>query len=249
MLPFFKSILGDQGVKVMESLEKASEDLASYITPRVIVSWLRQADDGDVKLPENSPFTKLAKCGYGYSGACVIQDQPYFFQYVTEEHVAAIATTACDCQLKKTETKNIDLAKLAKTIDLLVKANKQLQYERTQHVQPLEPEGFVPPETTQAKQVAKPIIPRLNKPLKKIAILAKPKRKKLTVWKSEISKPCDLCGQSMFNDNKFIGCTCFKPLAKSVFSTDDKLTITMEFDNSIDQDAMLALIGALKHGR
>jgi hypothetical protein len=249
MVPFLKSILGNQGTKVMESLEKASDDLASYITPRIIVSWLRQADYGEVSLPEDGPFTALAKSGYGYTGSCNIHDQPYSFEYVTEEHIAAIVTTACDCKLTKSEAKNLDLAKLAKTIDLLVKAAKALQYERTQHVQPLEPEGFVPPDTTQAKQAAKPIIPRVGKAPKKMTIPAKPKRKKIQIWKSETARPCGLCGQSMFIDNKFVGCTCFKPLAKSISSSDDKLTITLEFDDSVDDDAMLTLIGALKHGR
>jgi hypothetical protein len=392
MIPFLKSILGSQGAQVMASLEKASDDLASYITPRVIVSWLRQSDYGNITPPEGGPFTALNKSGYGYTGSCNIHEQDYSFEYVTEEHIAAIVTTACDCPLKKSEAKNLDLAKLAKTIDLLVKAQKQLQYERTQHVQPLEPEGFIEPDTTQAKPVAKTVIPRVSKPLKKIAVQAqptlqtaeavengihfktgkpvefphihskrktpnygsrfgqdiepsgkyishaakysdlhpdwetgmtqfknplviklkpedrdetygsqgwkarlaqhfgakglklshkllqsgydgvvtvypdgkntseivdlrpasqwaKPKRKKLQIWKSETSRPCDLCGQKMFSEDKFVGCTCFKPLAKSVTSSDDKLTITLEFDDSIDDDAMLALIGALKHGR
>lgn len=251
MLPFFDKLIGPHGVAVMSALEKSCDDLSGYITPRVIVGWLRQSDYGDVSLPDGCCISKLEKSGYGYSGQSKIQDQDYEFKYASEEHVAAIITTACGQTLSKCSTKDLDLAKLAKTIDLLIKATK-LQYERTQRVQPLEPDGFVPPTTTQPKQVAKPTIPQLNKPIKKIAIQTqwtKPKRKKLTVWKSETSKPCSLCGQTLFENNKFVGCTCFKPLAKNITSSDDKLTITMEFDNDIDQDAMLALIGALKHGR
>lgn len=240
MQEFFKHILGLQGWRVLESLSKSSENIASYLTPRIVVSWLRQEDYGQLQVPQGCPLQKLAKSGYGYSGATNIGGLDYNFENVAEEHIAAIITVASGQEIQQTETKDIDLAKLAKTIDLLVKAQK-IQYERTQNAQYLEPEQPIEPEATQPKQTTKPALPKVPQ-IPKIT-----RKRKLTVQKSEAQKPCQLCGKKMFTNTQFTGCTCFSPLAKSVSTASSPLSYTLTFSEDIDEDALLALIGALKH--
>jgi hypothetical protein len=258
MLKFFQAVLGANGATVMEALSKASEELGNYLTPRIIVGWLRQTDYGDVEIPDGCPLSKLSKNGYGYFGVGSIEGVDYSFQNASEEHVTAVIAVASKQEIKPVEVKDVDLARLAKTIDLLLSANKlhkaipkapANQYERTQTASNLQPEEPIQPEAVQpARNKTKsnkiPQIPGLKKP-KPLDIVQKP----LKVTKSEATKSCDVCGQRMFLDDIFVGCTCFKPLAKNVKTSVVQNDLLLTFDSDWDQDSVLALIGSLKDGR
>ena len=246
---FFSYILGLQGSLIMESLAKTSEELAAYIPPRVIVGWLRQLDYGDVELPKESLLKTLSKNGYGFSGSYEIEGEIYSFNNTVEEHVAAIVAVASNSIVKSVDIKEIDLAKLAKTIDLLIgnelkKAAPKApanQFEHQVNAQNLQPEGPVQPEKTQpAKQLK---IPSIKKPKKEV-------QNPLTLTRSESKRICNACGQRMFDGNVFVGCICFKPLAKNAKTTFvDEKHLTITFDEEWDQDSVLSLIEVIKNGR
>ena len=254
MLPkFFDAVLGSSGFAVMENLAKASKELESYISPRIIVSWLRHADYGQVKVPDQCPLDSLNKTGYGYSGNANIDGVDYSFSNSPEEHVAAVITIALGKSIEPVEIKDIDLARLAKTIDLLCKAAPKApanQYEHTvtaQAIQPEEPKQPVlnQPATNKTKN-------NVTKPKSKIPKIPGVKpviQKPIKITKSESKKKCDVCGQQMFLNDVFVGCICFSPLAKNCKCTVDKDNITIAFDEDWDEDSVLALVGALKDGR
>jgi hypothetical protein len=251
MLPFFKEILGNQGAEVIARLAKASKDLGYYMTPRIIVSWLRQSPYGEVVVPAGCPLKSLVKSGYGYSGTAEVQGLDYSFKYSQEEHVAAIIAVASNQKVKPVEIKDVDLARLAKTIDLLVKSAPKApanQYEHTVVASNLQPEEpvqptLVQPAQNQTKNPVKSKIPKLKKkPLLNAAI------KPLKVTKSEAENSCVICGQKMFSQGKFVGCVCFAPMAKSVKTIVSAGEYLLTFDDDWDEDAYLALIGNIKNG-
>lgn len=257
MLPkFFNSVLGSSGFAVMQNLAKASVELESYLSPRIIVSWLRHSGYGQIKVPDKCPLGSLNKSGYGYSGNANIDGVDYSFSNSQEEHVAAVITIALGKSIEPVEIKDIDLARLARTIDLLCKAAPKApanNYEHTVTAQPLQPEEPKQPDlnqtaTNKTKNNAlskKPKAPKIPKIPGVKPLVQKP----IKITKSESLKKCDVCGQQMFLDNVFVGCICFSPLAKNCKCTVDKDNITIAFDDEWDDEAVMALVGALKDGR
>jgi hypothetical protein len=255
MLPkFFNSVLGSSGFAVMQNLAKASVELESYLSPRIIVGWLRHSLYGRIVVPTECPLTKLNKSGYGYSGATNIDGVDYSFSNSSEEHVAAVITIALGKSVEPVDVKDIDLARLAKTIDLLCKAAPKApanQYQHTVTAQPLQPEEPKQPDLNQPatnktkNNITKPIKSKIPKIPGVRPLVQKP----IKITKSESLKKCDVCGQQMFLDNVFVGCICFSPLAKNCKCTVDKDNITITFDEEWDDDSVLALVGVLKDGR
>lgn len=238
-----KHILGEQGEKVVKSLMKSSPDLRSYLIPRVIISWLRQSDYGTIP---NDTFSQLSKNGYGYSGICNIEGISYRFSNVSEEHVAAIISVVSNETVSTVQTKEIDLAKLAKTIDLLVKAQKRTQqFEHQENARNLEPIEPVQPTSTQP--ATNQIKPTEKQPTKfKVKIPRLPKTIKLT--QKETLKKCNVCDQKLFDKNTFVGCTCFKPLAKNTETSISNGQVVLTLGSNWDDDACLTIIEMLKNG-
>ena len=48
--------------------------------------------------------------------------------------------------------------------------------------------------------------------------------------------------KSNFENDEFVGCTCFKPLSKGVKIEDNDKAVVMTFDKTWDEDAVLALM-------
>jgi hypothetical protein len=255
MLPkFFEAILGASGAEVMQRLVKASADLEGFLSPRVVVGWLRHVDYGDVEIPPGCPLATLKKTGHGFNGSTTIQGLDYIFEHSTEEHVAAVVALAVDAKPVVAATRDVDLAKLAKTVDLLIKAAIKTppdQHERTRVAsnieaeQPVEPVAVQPVAVQPAQNQRKTAKPGLKIPKVGQKI---PKPKPLMVTKSEMSRKCDICGCGMFKNDTFVGCPCFSPLAKSCKSEVATDGVVLKFGPDWDTDAYLTLIGALKNG-
>ena len=67
MLPnFLEPLVGKPGKAVLDNLVKGEEQLRAFVLPRIIVGWLRTVGDGNVSLPNGSPFSSLRKsAAYG----------------------------------------------------------------------------------------------------------------------------------------------------------------------------------------
>ena len=241
MNPFLKNIIGEKGIEALDALIKMSPTLKSYISPRVVIGWLRNAKYGQIPNIPESPFSSLVKNGYGFTGTALVKSEQYTFSNVPEEHVAAIVTLAFNEVLEPVSTKDVDIAKLAKTIDLLVKAQTKVQFERTKPANNLEPMPPVKPDTQNVQtQAVKPKLPKLKKPVG---------FKPIKFNKSEVQNRCSVCSGRLFDNEVFVGCTCFKPLAKGVKTNCVNDQITLTFDNTWDQEAILSLTGILRNGK
>ena len=247
---FFANILGVHGYSVMETFVKSSESLGSYVFPRIVVSWLRQSNYGEIKTPSLCPLSKLIKSGYGYSGVADIDGISYSFDNSTEEHVAAIVAVASNQKIDIANTKDIDLAKLAKSIDALVKMAPKApanQYEHTSTASNIQPDEPIAPTATEPNRVQTKSKKTLRIPKLKRPFDLAPKPLKIT--KSESQKKCGVCGQKMFDNDTFTGCICFRPLAKNVKTNVLNDSLRLTFDDTWDQEAYLTLVEVFKNGR
>jgi hypothetical protein len=218
------NILGTKGVESLSSLLD-NEALASFIIPKAVVSFLHKSDYGDLSLQH---FDSLKKTGYGYSGSIKIREIDYSFEYVTPEQVAAIVSVKLEKTLSPV-IKELDLAKLSKTIDLLVKAE-------------LKEPKIVPPEDKEL--VAKPMAPTkptLPIPPNTTVQKAPPVKKSLVIPEKESKKKCRICGKEQFKDKKFEGCVCVRSLAKSIETKVISKGYKLTFDNSLGDDELLTV--------
>ena len=218
------NILGSKGVAALSSLLE-NEDLASFIIPKAVVSFLHKSDYGELLLED---FSALKKTGYGYSGAIKIGEIDYSFEHVTPEQVAAIVSV----KLEKTLSpmiKELDLAKLSKTIDLLVKSQAKVP-------------KIEPPEDKEL--VAKPMAPTkpvLPIPPNTTVQKAPPVKKSLVIPEKESKNKCRICGKEQFKDKKFEGCVCVRTLAKSIETKVIGKGYKLTFDSSLGDDEVLTI--------
>jgi hypothetical protein len=217
MIKLLTDILGNQKIKVLEPLLK-NESLASYIFTKILVNYLKLNDNGKVNL---TLFNNLNKSMEGYSGDINLKDLLYSFNNLNEIQIAALVSVALDksidCNLKA-----LDLAKLAKSIDLLLKSDKQNKPETKQNVArptPPKKEEILPPipSNTASNSVAN---------IKQRAL-----RKTLLVSNKESKTLCKICGKAQFNKTEFTGCDCLKGLAKSIECNSNAHGFLLKFDN------------------
>lgn len=121
---FLVGTLGAIGAKaILKALERAPE-LESAIIPRTALSWATLIAKAEIpgNIPGLDAKLSLKKTEKGYSGNISLE-QPFDFEDDSLTHVAAALSVALDFSYKKEDPKAIDLARLGKSIDLLVKTN------------------------------------------------------------------------------------------------------------------------------
>lgn len=246
---FLQAVLGIEGSSALLKATEKIPILETILVPRTIISWLTSAiriqyegempgiDDSYIVLNKSEkPDT--------YSGAMTIGEVVYTFESEPLLHVAAALGVALGVGDKQVDPllKGQDLSNLGKTIDLLVKAKLitktlkngiQIDKEELpgQAAKPLEPEKPVSalPQTKQSMPPRKAL------------------KKELKITKEELSKTCKECGKPHFNNSKFIGCFCFKDLAKSasLIPHNDEFVLKL-LGSDWDEETTEALIAALK---
>jgi hypothetical protein len=225
----FKSLLGDAGASALERL--LATELSSYVTPRVIVSWLRNSNDGIVAIPQGCPLVALSKSAAAFTGSCKIQNVNYDFQKASEAQVAAVVITALGVETHALDVKGVNLAKLSKTIDSLVKAKFEA------------PIAAVPPQdATEEAAFVEPV--RHNHRVKRIPQI----KKTIKISKSEALVKCRSCGERLIINNKFEGCVCYTELAKNVTTNLISEGFVLTLGSEWDRDAGLALAALFKYG-
>lgn len=121
---FLVGTLGAIGAKaILKALERAPE-LESAIIPRTALSWATLIAKAEIpgNIPGLDAKLSLKKTEKGYSGNISLE-QPFDFEDDSLTHIAAALSVALDFSYKKEDPKAIDLARLGKSIDLLVKTN------------------------------------------------------------------------------------------------------------------------------
>ena len=246
---FLLGLLGVYGASAIKKAEELHPSLGSVIVPRCAVAWVRcfrhTGYAGDIPGIQNTRivFNKSEK---GYEGEIKFQNNAsYSFKDVSEYHVAACVVTALGLEEEAvSDVKSIEVARLAKSLDLLVKAhtiNEEAEQKAIQRLKLIrdaakgvtaklrkkdkdpagtgsaaKPQAPTPPAAPTAEQ------PSTMKPIAAVTAPAakgtssKPKSTAMKLSEKDIVKVHKDCGTKLFKGEHFVGCICIRDLAKNV---------------------------------
>lgn len=255
---FLIDVVGPEGAKTLAKAADRSSVLGAALVPRTIVAWLRANPSYMGEIPGSQQLVSFAKSENGFSGYVSIDDQKHEFQNVSLFYVAGAVGVAVglDSASVPKELKNLDLERLGKSIDCMVKVrrlslakgekekcptcgalsgghffnckdkNAKLEKKSAENggstgtqAAPVAPKAPEPPVATAPQPTAQQITPLSAKKDAKPPKPVTPKVAKaptVKVSKSEQEFLCPTCSRKQFNGRKFVGCTCFSALAKSV---------------------------------
>jgi len=123
---FLNSILGSDGAQALTRAAERSKTLGNAILPRAILSWLGLAArfEHEGEIPGNpNTFCVFRKSESGFSGSIKVGGELYTFTDASLYRVAAGIGVAlgADTQPLSKELRDLDLVRLGKTLDALVK--------------------------------------------------------------------------------------------------------------------------------
>ena len=271
---FLKAVLGTDGAS---SLKKAADkygELEGAIVPRAIMAWLGVVSRGDYEggLPgvDDSYLDFTKNQDSTYDGSIAIGEGVFPFQNASVFHLAASVALSLGASLEAQSLKDVDVVKLGKSIDILVKAKYLSGTDLFSKAIPGPPNkpnvrGAPLPPVTPTKQIGQPEVPASQKPAvaDKQAKMPKHKIPQLKVKLPKVPKKtvavpakatkneCNECGQLLIKNEKFVGCLCFREMAQYVnLSKRDNEHYVLSFDSGVDEDAELAILEALgvNHG-
>jgi ribosomal protein S14 len=252
---FLAATIGLRGLSALETLSKASPDLEAYLPVRTVISWIQEVQDWSGPIPGTDSVADFKKSLGAWYGTVGVGDSSYLLDSSDIGSVAAAICCSIGAAPGRPELRDIDIARLGKTIDALVKATsgaKGLAAAPLGHTDKIPPTLKAPDtdnKKSDKKKPKKPVIPKPQAPKVPLDLtaeveVAKTPKMKLTL--SEAKTRCQLCNIPQFVSNKFVGCYCFRDLAKSVRTTEipGGLEITLK---GWDEDATITLREALKH--
>ncbi len=262
---FLAAVLGKDGLAALNKAIARQGDLAEVLVPRTILSFVGTVQDLSYKgeipgLPGS--LIALTKSGgiintTSYTGADANR-------FTMAAHLAILLGVTSDSKLAK-NTKNIDLTRLGKAIDLLVKSRLLRQaMEKTDlpgsTAKPTKqdgPQAATPPQkapktntaiATNKKQKPTKKPPETQEKVPGLKPVPTVKIPEIKIGKSEAyNSQCKVCGQTQFNpkDGGFYGCICLRGLAPFT-------TLKMETDHYViwfgpewDEDAREVLFEML----
>lgn len=165
-LQFLKAVLGDDGASALSKAAERAPELGAALLPRTIMAWLGVAarDDFEGTIPgvENT-YLQFQKSEDRYSGSVSVGDDVYSFETATVLHLGACMAVALGFDHERTSPrlKDLDIQRLGKNIDTLVKARmaiaeiRKRALEAKKNEKPAEPKcstcGFVQAPEDRAK--------------------------------------------------------------------------------------------------
>lgn len=253
-------------------------DLEWSLLPRVVLSWLEVVAHGSYNgaIPGiEDTHLSLRKSEGDFNGSISIGNDTYTFREASIYHVAGSMAVAMGLDHEpQPALKHPSLAKLGKSIDILVKS-RTLRKAQEKHsgaargvtapgtaaapkapTGPLEPVNVQPKLPgvgigTKAAANAKPTAPKTDlgvpgaKP-KTPPKLPGVKAPSIKVTKSEAATPCPVCGQKQFDKDQYVGCICFRDLSKSTKTLIVAGGYMLQLGEDFDVEAALALAENLK---
>lgn len=124
---FLRAVLGEEGASALQKASRRSQELEAAIAPRALLSWLTFAADneyeGEIPGVEDT-YMQICKTETGFTGQVSIGDSFHSFEDESVYHVAASLAVAMGLDNEEFDPrlKDLDIARLGKSIDLLVKA-------------------------------------------------------------------------------------------------------------------------------
>ena len=272
---FLTALLGEAGAAAVQHLSKMLP-VERFLVPRAALAWLHTLEGSwEGAVPGTGVPLTLAKTEDGWTGAVVLDGTSYGFVGASPAHVAAALTLAVGGRTDRPHLKGLDLARVGRTVDLLVKAKKAGESAHGTGVAA----GRIPPvprtPVEDYKERGQNLLPGEKKPLgaKKDkqeaaapeaaaegapagAGAAKPKLPRLPKAKgprplrlsvSDTSSACQVCGQKNFEGVVLKGCFCLQDLVKKVRDVEVVGTnLVLTFAGDIEPDEYLTLLETLK---
>src|SRR5216683_8092783 len=265
---FLSSVLGQDSAQALAKVAERCAPLGSALLPRAVVAWVGSVPQFEGTIPgiENS-YVRFTKSALGYSGTINIREQNYEFEGATQEHVASavIVALGLDTAQIAAGAREIDLARLGKSSDLLVRARAatallKAQAQGQRHgtpAQPLKPEESGQPAVP-TKQQTPPKLPA-PKPQDYVPVapkakvqFAKIKLPGVKITKSEMVHACGDCGTRFLSAAGTLrGCLCVRDLLKHVEIEDEGDHYTLAFGAELDHDTVSFIVETMgaKRGR
>jgi len=208
---FLKTVLGADGAEALAKVALKVPNIQNVILPQTVTAWLNGVDvyEGVIPGTENTYLKFVKTQNDTFAGFVTIQDQIYEFSKASPKHLAASIMVSLGTDTADLPTiKKSELERLNKSLELLVKAQKELASIKKGVKAPVSPDPLDAPNapTPAEKQppAETPAAPKLPK------IKLAPIKLKL----SEIMAVCPECGTKQFSAGELKGCFCVRDLVK-----------------------------------
>lgn len=244
---FLKSVLGTDGATAMRRAVAKDPRLESYLIPRTFLGWAMSKSQYEGSMPGvDDVYVQFSKSETGYSGSIGKARQPVTpFSAPDENFLVAELIEAFGVDLKDFVGSDRSLSNLGKSVDALLKARSlTAKFEKAaQPTQDLPGTTHLPTKPTGPEEPEKPVAvqPAMTKP-------KLPKSPMLKVAKKDLSKSCKTCSGVMFKSEKFVGCMCWRDLAKHATTTVYSDGAVVEFSKAADRQAVFALYREVNNG-
>lgn len=248
---FLKAVLGEDGATALQKAALRSETLESLLIPRTVLAWLglaaRSEYRGQIPGVANT-YISFKKNEDGFDGEISVVDEIYAFNKASLYHVAASVAVSMGADKEKAspDLKDVDLTRLGKSIDLLVKARavtRELLNKRAEKAPKKKAvrQDLMDGQATLEKSLAatpKKRLPRAtNKP-----VLS------LRLSEQQLESKCPVCACAQVNGGRFVGCMCFRALSKSVKVEKEGKTLCLTFGSGWDRDSVEVFLQSLGNG-
>jgi hypothetical protein len=210
---FLEAVLGVNGAAIMSRLADSSEIIKTAAVPRTIMSWLGSMEGYNAKLPGSEINLKLVKSESGF----YVEFNGIETEEASIEKAAAVIAVGLGVTSGMSKFKDVDLAKLGKTIDLLVKAQKGLAGGQggglaQGHHPSVGSAGAVTGEMNATVGPIRPDKPEMAKPT-----VLQNKGAKIALSEEESEKVCKVCkGKQKDKKGQIKGCHCFTDLSSTL---------------------------------
>lgn len=122
---FLQAVLGSLGANALMKAGDRVPELEPVFVPRTIVSWISSIpeDEFEGPIPGNrNSYCHFVKSEDRYSGSVAIGDEVYSFENASMLHLGACVAVAIGADSQAISIEDVDVEKLGKNIDALVKA-------------------------------------------------------------------------------------------------------------------------------
>lgn len=239
---FLKTVLGAPGAEALAKVASKNPVIENVILPQTVTAWLNGLDSYEGAIPgtENT-YLKFVKTSGGFAGFVTIQDQMYHFSKASPQHLAASVVVSLNTdRVDLPEIKKSELNKLNKSVELLVKAQRELStLNKKGAAAPQPPDALTPAKPPEAPLAPGQVPEDPNKKRKKAGLPELPKAPKLAPIKlalSEILSVCPECGTKQFGGGELRGCFCIRELVKNAEIDYGAEAVTIKF---VDPDVGL----------
>jgi hypothetical protein len=261
---FLKAILGDDTAEALAKAIVRYPELEAVVLPRAALSWVRLASSGYNGVIPGVEGTELAlsKSEKGVSGKICAHNQTFSFENQSIYYVTAATVCALGLDKHVEVPTSARISDLGKSLDLMVRARVAAELSKVEKPggaqAPTAPTPPQPPTAVQApapkptKIGAGPDIgdaaPKTMVPKKTTkkpglnAMLPAPKKKGIRILRRHLDTVCGTCGTRQFSGEKFVGCTCFGELAKSVRVIKVADKYELQFGAGWDFDSLKLLV-------